>query len=778
MKLINCSTTYQPSELLNLVLNYQMKSVEYTNNLEVITKLSSILDSIIKKENGHTLFTITRDLNVDIILIIKTTSQDRQLFKLFKWQETNAIEYPLAVEIQEDRNDSNLGSDIDRTKGSNYDLSIPEILSYCITKGLTGYSINLKRFDSLLEFSKVPEYTLTKQTKKEHAIGKHIKGEVDRQTQFLAKKLQTFCQKNGAQEIRLNIRSNNVNTNEIKIGYISKVLELGNSRHFIMDTYKYVGEKNAIKSKGKFNHNKLDSYRTQETSSTHIKGLVLAIHHQYASSALSLDLTALPYNYVDEGRYVIAINIVGNNLMLITDDPKVNPEIETKLFEYLTKFIESQLFNFCSIDARIKVKKKITSIGPFLASVNRDFKDLKPMVKVNKALKTMIDEYKYISKKKKVVGSDIQITDKIKYNHAEGKVSYNDFSIAINEDLLKAKLFNLFNDHLLEFYRGNITEEEILNNILDNIFSRLSDVVLSTSSGTRTIPITINDKINILVEKRLLIYINNIRFNKNEVISILKELTCYRDQAAADMFINNIGKVGLSVYIGITTGYDVTLGDTNKIFKFKKNPGRSNYTLLLDDTELPFKGKDVITLLYKNFNHESITYFQTKLELAIYEGVGSSLNYIKYKFLIDEAYKAFKQKSEEFLAMKVTDIEGEFVEYINEKQTKLKGVKLTGLSGNVYIVAYDKESSYVFMNPTKMSVDEIKIMGLKEDLSLYNKGKYICMIDQSNIKSNIGYDTVVAKLMALKNDSIIASTIYNLNDQLAGDLEDENREND
>jgi len=48
----------------------------------------------------------------------------------------------------------------------------------------------------------------------------------------------------------------------------------------------------------------------------------------------------------------------------------------------------------------------------------------------------------------------------------------------------------------------------------------------------------------------------------------------------------------------------------------------------------------------------------------------------------------------------------------------------------------------------------------------YKEGKYICMIDQSNIKSNISYDTIVAKILALKNDSSIAHTIYNLAEEL------------
>ena len=93
-----------------------------------------------------------------------------------------------------------------------------------------------------------------------------------------------------------------------------------------------------------------------------------------------------------------------------------------------------------------------------------------------------------------------------------------------------------------------------------------------------------------------------------------------------------------------------------------------------------------------------------------------------------------------------------------------------GLSGNRYIVAYDKINSYVFMNAELVTTEDVAIF--KEEKEIYKEGKYICMVDQSNIKSNFGYDTVIAKLLALKNDSIIAESIYNLEEELQGDNND------
>jgi hypothetical protein len=41
----------------------------------------------------------------------------------------------------------------------------------------------------------------------------------------------------------------------------------------------------------------------------------------------------------------------------------------------------------------------------------------------------MVDEYRYVMKKEKALGKDVFVTDKVRYNHSTGTISYNDFSI-------------------------------------------------------------------------------------------------------------------------------------------------------------------------------------------------------------------------------------------------------------------------------------------------------------------------------------------------------------
>jgi hypothetical protein len=145
------------------------------------------------------------------------------------------------------------------------------------------------------------------------------------------------------------------------------------------------------------------------------------------------------------------------------------------------------------------------------------------------------------------------------------------------------------------------------------------------------------------------------------------------------------------------------------------------------------------------------------LPIFIMKSLTGSLEYAKYKFLIDSTYKAFQQNSVDFLTKKVTDIGGKFCKYYNAKNHKiLDAIEIIGTTGIKYVIAYDTTSSWVFLNPET------------REENTYQEGKYVCMIDQSNIKSNIGYDTVIAKMMALKNDSVIASKIYNLEEEING----------
>jgi hypothetical protein len=131
--------------------------------------------------------------------------------------------------------------------------------------------------------------------------------------------------------------------------------------------------------------------------------------------------------------------------------------------------------------------------------------------------------------------------------------------------------------------------------------------------------------------------------------------------------------------------------------------------------------------------------------------------------MIDKSYQIFINKSKEFLDKKVLETESEHVKYYDKNQNKIyDAIKISGSSGKEYVIAYDLKESFVFMSPIVNTTLDVPYI----TETIYEQGTYICMIDQSKMKATVGYDTVVSKLLSLRHDSVIASTIYNLEDEL------------
>jgi len=479
------------------------------------------------------------------------------------------------------------------------------------------------------------------------------------------------------------------------------------------------------------------------------------------------NLIRIPYNLIDKDRLILACRTKKFEWnIFVSPDPKVDVNYKETFEKDINDYLKRTCNKLDGTDTTYIYDEAVQGLlyySTFITNAKHSNANIKGIPLYLKAMKDMLDEYNYVIKKNKATGSDVTITDNIKYNHEKGRISYNDFSIEIDDEMLKADLYETFNAHLIKYYRNESTEQEILDNITYTVFISLQRRINNNRSNF-SITIKINDVVEINLKARksekngaIFYYLNNKRFNKNEIITLLREMTCYRNATEATAFISNISRLGLAVYIGITTGYEVKISkDKNQVFKFRKLKGRANYQLILDGTDVPIKGKKLITLLYNDFIGEYVNNFKNKIPEYIYECTGSAVEYLKYKALIDSSYEAFKEKSHEFLRKKIKDMDAKETKYYNKKARKVfDAIYVEGTSKNKYIIAYDTKNSYVFMAP---EYDEAE--------KRYGEGKYICMIDQSNIKSNISYDTVIAKLMALKNDSSIAHTIYNLEEEL------------
>lgn len=761
--------------LLNAIIDCKLSSQQYLNYEPVLKKLTNLIDNITSTcSKGQVLFGIENGLESTVMLLAHDGSST---YELYNWTKQEAIERPLNFTIySRDYKDSI--NELVKEAQKVTSLGREQIVSLMLTENLNGYSLNKNKIQEYLKFIKsgigrhtviagnindIEKDLMTTIIKVKKSIKKTGTNDID--------KIKKFANKLECENLNLVIKEGGLLTDRIVIGKITDIRQVANTRMCKIEWLRKTKNSTTLSTGTLVTESKVNSYNSISVQKLGDIYIAEGPKSYYSNNNDFCEeyFTRIPYNYMDVGRYFVAIErSKGNWKIIISGDPKVDENYKDTLFDVIERYNKRCISRDINLDnSKIKDGESAYCYINYINAVKKgiDTEEIKKKgIRIHmQALQKMVNEYKYIVKKHKAVGKDVFITDKIMYNHSEGKVSYGDFSIAANDELMKSRLYEEFEQYLLQYYRGENTEEKILNGLLDTFFNELRKRISQVSSDELEIPIIINDKIPVNVKvKRTksgsnLLYLNGQRLNKNEVIVLLKEITCYRDKDEALRFIDNVSKLGLSVYIGITTGYEAKIGDTSKIYRFKKENGRSQYRLILDDLELTFKGKKIISLLYGNFIGSSVTGLSEKIEKCIFESVDSSLDYLKYKFLIDSSYESFKEKSRKFLDKKVADVEGEYCTYLPENKRKaLEAIKLKGLSGNEYIVAFNSKDSFVFMNPEKEEDSD----------NLWVNGKYVCMVDQSSIKSNIGYDTVISKLMALKNDSMIAGTIYNLEEEL------------
>lgn len=770
-------SAYGHLNLIDELLDIKMNSEEFLKNEKVIKKLSSIIDKIKKDNEGYTLISIVRNDKRKIILIMKNGLNQ---YFMYIWSNVEKISKPLELEVHDQNSRINIQETLREKLGNLMHRSAlyNDTIKACLVESLTGYSINIEKGIAFAKFfnedltevslGQVPNNTITKEQMQLFELAKHLEKHGENSSIKHKNKIKEYVDRLNCSELELNI-SDKAYNNKLIVGKITEIIQLENKKYYKVE---YISGN----TQGQMYWNTKIGIVTAGTSSKDLniesRDKCYWSHTKMSDGAFYEPdkLERIPYNLVDKGRLIVAFR---SGYRTWTNVLGPDPRVEENHEEILRSSLEKALDNLSSVslnleDTIIETEDNNLYYSGFENQYNRENKNSGRNISNTqirfKILKKMVDEYKYLVKKTKAEGNDVSITDKIYYNHEHGRISYNDFSISIDDELVKANLYANFLRYLKFYYRGESTEQQILDSILLDFFNRLTTRIQSNRKQSFLINIKINNAINLKLEGKktannnVLTYLNDQRFNKNEIIEVIKEITCYRSQDEANRFIRNIGRLGLSVYIGISTGYKITFPDgRERIFKFKKLKGRSRYELLLDDTNIPLHGKKLITILYKNFNGEQISDLPKKINQYIFDTSNNSYNYLKYKFLIDDSYNKFKNKAKEFLTKKVKDTESEFIKYNNKKSRKImEGIRVTGSSGNNYIIAYDSVNSFVFLDPSK------------NNEGVYEDGKYICMIDQSNIKSNIGYDTVISKLMALRNDSSIAHTIYNLEEELDG----------
>jgi hypothetical protein len=788
--------------VIDSLLDFKLNSQEFMSNEKIVLQIGETIDRLNAVEYGHSLLSITKGKTRNLLLITKNNNW----FHIYKWIIEESIEKVVGVEIHEENHSADLHTFLEKLEASNQ-IRTDELMSALVVPTINGFNTNKKAATDFVNLKNKDErkgpspkeeaIAYRKENEGLISFGRKVLSKIAHIKSELKKTIETAVQKFEIKELELTQEFNNLKKDKIFLGEITDVKEIGGRRHFEIKWVSVAQSNNNLRY-GRLTHACSSGVESVSIINSNDLYIYIKRDYDYDNAEFNVEnLEYIPYNLVDKGRLIAAIKDTDSEWkILISQDPRVDAEFSKKFEKGIIEYINERIeLGHSILGTEIKVPS-LKAVIPYDAYEHNQRKlneNLSGIRLKLKSLKVMVDEHNYIVKKNSSIGEDVTVTDSIKFNHQEGKIAYNDFSIAIPDEYVKAKLYNLFNSYLMKYYRSEATEQDILDSLITDVFTAISERLNNSTKTDLELPIRINDNINIIVTGKIskryaknkegektdtvastgqLFYINDQRFNKNEVLMVLREMTCYRSQEEADAFINNIGRLSLSSYIGITTGYEINFNTDsrssskgepqNRLFRFKKiKGGRSNFQLILDDTSIPIKGKKLINILYENFIGERVPDFLGKIPNFIYECSGSSLQYLKYRVLIDESYKAFKDKSIEYLNKKVKELGASHAKYFNKKARKIMdAILLKGASGKTYIIAYDSKDSFVFMDPQLNETEE------PSEIKQYKEGKYICMIDQSNIKSNISHDTIVSKLMALKNDSSIAHTIYNLQEEL------------
>lgn len=764
-------------ELFDKLVCGELTPAEFKNNSVIIEEFSKVVDDIMKLETGYCLLTVDIRNKRNIIVISKDGEGSWYKYRVYSNTKEIPLDNPVSFKVHEIKNNVDLRNEISSAAGKiPYSINEKEILELIVTDTLDGYRINIGKLNPIIQMA---DSTFSV----EYTERSHFKDNGNEDILELYDSLQSAIVNEKTNVIsKLNkyitgLKCNALHIEDnIKIHGISSETEMSSFNKSCIASFLKVGD---VKKIGNVRYAVLTSFTFYTTRTREISCEVnssierrrpedrayqlrpvdkLYYTTTYNGHSESWARDCLPYNFLDKGRMTIACGFNGLlKQLVVSNDPKIDTDYKAKMSDGMASVIKETIRE--AIDTRNVriVDKDNKDAVKYMSLLRLSKKELTSTQEFMQSIKILTDEYKYVVKRQKAEGADVKITDNIIYNHTDSRLSYNDFSIKVNDEQLKNEIFSSCTELSVAYYRGTKTEQLIIDSLLSNIFYNLKNRIEGWSDSGFPVTLTFNDAVNITINregKNNFTYINDQRFNRNEIIPIIREMTCYRDQGTANKFVNTIGRLGLSVYIGITTGYSLS----SRIYRFKKNKGRSNYTLIIDDIEVNMKGKKVLNSLYEMTNGMSYSTVK-KLDEMIFKVATSGYDYVKYKFLIDSSYKAFMEKSKKFLKDKIEEVEGEEVLYFDTTRKKqLSGVKVTGTSGKDYIVAYDSKESFVFMSP---------IFKCKEgEVNIYEKGNYICMIDQSNIKSNIGYDTVISKVMSLKHDSVIASRIYNLEDEL------------
>lgn len=279
-----------------------------------------------------------------------------------------------------------------------------------------------------------------------------------------------------------------------------------------------------------------------------------------------------------------------------------------------------------------------------------------------------------------------------------------------------------------------------------------------------TVNIVISIKVKFSEESSitsLRFYLNGYPIKRNELIPVTKNALCFDTQEGFDKFADGVSKCSLAFREILTEGIMVNLkigsAERSKTIFLELEREKKTAFLIIRNKE-----DKIISKIKMKGGLGSLSSFQTgedsnnNMKYGRFIKLFPSLDIKSFRTLIDMGTFVIDSRiarSRKLLEDAIKQVEAEWGSFTYGSKT-IDGIKVTGKSGTSYVVELQQISK------TKSTVNNHSLQGVAGAVYRLPELGYVCIVDKDH--RQVGYDIVVNRLLALRNDLFIARYINTL----------------
>jgi hypothetical protein len=515
-------------------------------------------------------------------------------------------------------------------------------------------------------------------------------------------------------------------------------------------------------------YNVIVYYITEAPREHTIDGVTYRIVANDSSILCAADTDPM-YNWLDKGHCIVCDHNFGKGGLFITNDSGLDTTYIISMFALDNDVVLNNIHNKVWLDRQatkislLKMEKALhsrhqNSYHGYKTAILKDFEVNAQNVMVSRLMKGEIPSATF---------NDIKVS--------QNRASYETISIEA-PNLMKIVFQSLDANQPFDIYT-------ILGTYADHVTRELDSTALNENESgfveNKSFSMNINGfpVVAGVCTTNTRRQVNGNFINKDEIIPVIRRAACFSDGDEYNTFVKSVAKQSLDIHDILDRGlpmkvvinhYSEYSGEASythpKMF-FKKEG--SKYYLFLD-------AKQTRTVQLKRFvsfcDKVRVINRQTNgcydRSYGVYQEKNGNWCIAKIKPLIREHVN--DDISEEDLKALTDDVLNAFIEAAKEAQTKALARSEKLLADTVKNVGAERLENWR-PGSSGQAMNGYKVKGTKrtyfvsDECKVYNHdtGTYVCIVNGSG-DQGVGKDSLVARLLALKNDNVITQKISTL----------------